>query len=393
MAKKHGKKICFVRHGYYPDDRRVLKEVAALHDEGYLIDVICLNKGHEKPTEVVNGVTVYRLSHHHKRGTLLRYAMVYGLSIVKISLMLTFLFLKKRYDCIQVNTLPDFLIFTTTIPKLLGTKIVLDMHEPTPEMYQTLYEENGSPLILKLIIFLEQLSIQFANSVFAVNDTILERYVDRGADRRKIQVVRNVPPEEFKSFESQTGNICKKGFTLITHGTVLKRYGQEVMVRAVPLLRDKIKDLNVLIIGPGEDAQRIKSLCEALNCTDIVTITGKIPYYRIGDYLKTADIGIVPLMDSPFSELCQPNKLFEYIVYDKPIICSRLAAIEESFDDSAILFFHPGSHEDLARCVLDLYHNPQKREELARQASKSFEHMMWSKTKKHYIEAINALAA
>ena len=34
--------ICVVRHGYYPEDVRVFKEIRALYKEGYSVDVICL---------------------------------------------------------------------------------------------------------------------------------------------------------------------------------------------------------------------------------------------------------------------------------------------------------------------------------------------------------------
>lgn len=389
--EKRIKKICIIRHGYFPNDRRVIKEVRALYDAGYSVDVICLNEGNEKSREVVNGVNVYRLTHQHKRGSLMRYAIEYGLSILKISIMLTVFHLKRHYDCIQVNTLPDFLVFTTVIPRLLGAKIVLDMHEPTPEMYMTIYGEKCSQKMLKLIIFLEQISIKFAHGVFAVNKTILERYVQRGANKQKLQVLRNVPPEEFGSSIVVQRENSKNGFTLLTHGTIVKRYGQEIMVRAVSLLRDKIKDLNVLIIGRGEDAPRVKSICEELGCLDIVNFTGYIPFSQVGEFLQIADVGVVPLMDSPFSELCQPNKLFEYIVYKKPVVCSRLKAVEESFDDSSIMFFEPGNYEDLARCVLELYNNPRKAERLAEQAYKCYENLMWSKAKKQYVYVIDSL--
>ena len=35
--------------------------------------------------------------------------------------------------------MPDFLIFTAVIPKLLGAKVVLDMHDLMPEVYMAKY--------------------------------------------------------------------------------------------------------------------------------------------------------------------------------------------------------------------------------------------------------------
>jgi hypothetical protein len=43
------------------------------------------------------------------------------------------LFHKKRYAVIDVSNLPDFLVFAGLHAKWKGAKIVLDMHEITPE--------------------------------------------------------------------------------------------------------------------------------------------------------------------------------------------------------------------------------------------------------------------
>jgi len=40
---------------------------------------------------------------------------------------------KRHYAVIDVNTLPDFLVFAAASAKWMGAKIVLDMHEITPE--------------------------------------------------------------------------------------------------------------------------------------------------------------------------------------------------------------------------------------------------------------------
>ena len=41
-----------------------------------------------------------------------------------------------------------------------------------------------------------------------------------------------------------------------------------------------------------------------------------------------------------------------------PIIASKTKIDDYYFDDSIIMFFKPGDHEDLARCIIDLYKNP-----------------------------------
>ncbi len=118
-------RFCVIRHGYYPEDVRVFKEVRALYEAGYSVDVICLRKTGEKRKEIVDGVCVYRLNHLHKRHSLLRYFYEYGISFLKMFVLVTVLFFRRDYKFIQVNTLPDALVFVTIIPRFFGTKSLL----------------------------------------------------------------------------------------------------------------------------------------------------------------------------------------------------------------------------------------------------------------------------
>lgn len=381
-------RVCLIRHGYYPRDPRVLKEVCALLEAGYLVDVLCLRHDGQKKMEEIDGVRVYRLSHQHQRGSLLRYLYEYCLSFLKMTVMATLLFFRNRYQCIQVNTLPDALVFVTMIPRIFGAKVLLDMQEPAPELFVTKYSSGKYKVFVKLIILLEQLSLRYANAVLTVNESLRERLIERGAQEQKIHIVRNVPDKEFyPGVLTQTNG---NGFTLLTHGMIEKRYGQEVIIRALPLIRDKIEKLRLFIAGYGQE-EYLHELAEEIGCSDIVAFTGRVPLQQIRELIVAADIGIVPLLRSPFSELCQPNKLFEYIACKRPVIAARLGAIEESFDDSCVMFFEPGNHEDLARCIIELYQSPERRRHLTENAYSRFEPICWKEAKKIYLNVVNDL--
>ena len=62
---------------------------------------------------------------------------MYFTSLLLIGFLLTFLSLINRYQTIQIHTLPDFLTFSSALPKLFGIKIVTDFHEPSPELILT----------------------------------------------------------------------------------------------------------------------------------------------------------------------------------------------------------------------------------------------------------------
>ena len=382
-------RICVIRLGYYPEDARVPKEVRALCEAGYQVDVLCLRRKGQKTRENLQGAHIYRLRHGHHRESLLRYLWEYTLGVLKMFALVTVLFSRHRYKCIQVNTLPDPLVFVTIIPRLFGAKILLDMHEPTPELFVTKYGPNRHKWALKLITLLEQMSLRYATLALTVNDTIKQRFAERGACAQKIHVVRNVPEKDFwteSAFQSTNGSL-----RLMIHGTIAERYGHETVIRAVALLRERITNLHLTIAGGGDDEEHIRRLVEELECSDIVTLSGWVSLARVRELIASADIGLVPLLRSPFSELCQPNKLFDFVSGKRAVIVSRQEAIEESFDDSCVTFFEPGNAEDLARCIMDLYQNPEKRRLLAENAFRRYQTISWHQNKKTYLSVVNSL--
>lgn len=107
------KKVLIIRHAYYPSDPRVRKEAEALIDKVYEVDVICLRNKSEQSRDNVYGVNIYRIPLSHKRRGVTRYIFEYTISFILFGVIVPFLYFKRKYDVIQVNTMPDFLGFVT----------------------------------------------------------------------------------------------------------------------------------------------------------------------------------------------------------------------------------------------------------------------------------------
>lgn len=118
------KKVCIIRQGYFPADVRARKEALALVEKGFKVDVVCMNWTNEKGAEIYKGVNIYRLPMQRHRGGMLKYLFEYLSFFYLASIKLCLLYFHNRYDFIQVNTPPDFLVFVTLIPKLLGAKVI-----------------------------------------------------------------------------------------------------------------------------------------------------------------------------------------------------------------------------------------------------------------------------
>jgi glycosyltransferase involved in cell wall biosynthesis len=391
MRKNSPLRVAVLRHGFFPRDLRVYKEVQALAEAGCEVTVICLRKPGEKPVEEDGRVRVYRLPVARRRVSRARYIMEYALSMMLIGWTISRLAFRRRFDIVQVNTLPDFLVFAALVPRMLGASVMVDLHEPTLELYETKYGDKASRFVRRILVRIERQAIGFAHHAFTVNETIRQRFIDRGSAGGKISVIRNVPAEDiFAPAEDRKAG--GSHFLVLTHGTLQSRYGQDILIRALVRLRESIPDIRLRIVGGGETEPGLRRLAHDLECSDAVEITGIVPIRKIRDHLIEADVGVVPLVKSPFSELCQPNKLFEYIALKVPVVAARVSAIEESFDETCVWFFEAGDEEDLIRVIRELYQNPVKRRIMTEHAYERYQRLRWNVAKREYLRVVERLA-
>ena len=392
--RNRAERFCFIRQAFvYPDgELSVRREVETLIEAGFESHIICLNaQTGEKfaPEEVINGVHVHRIPIVRKKTSVLRYLYEYLTFFVLAALKVTRLHLRHPFNVIQVNTMPDFLVFAAFIPKMLGAKLVVMMQEPVPELWQTLYNRRP-PRLLKMV---EQAALGFADASLTVTQQLKEVYVSRGATPDKISVILNVPEERFLTSDgSAHGNATETDqFTLICHGAIEKRYGHDTILKGIALVKSQIPGIRLRILGRGSYGNELIRQIDKLHLKEHVEYLGWVSLPRMLQELNTADIGIVAQESSPYSNLVHTNKMYEYIALGKPVIATRLNSLYAYFGEDAICYFEPGNPESLAAAILGLYLCPRKRQILVENARKLYGEYKWEKQKEIYLSVYHRL--
>jgi glycosyltransferase involved in cell wall biosynthesis len=83
--------------------------------------------------------------------------------------------------------------------------------------------------------------------------------------------------------------------------------------------------------------------------------------------------------------------MYDYLAFGKPVIASRLRAVQAYFDKGSLYYFEPGDPESLAKGVLDLYQHPDKRQALVEHSQRLYDRYRWEKQKDVYLSAYRAL--
>ena len=374
------KRVCIVRQNYFPDEDHIRKNVEALTDAGFQVDVICLRAPGEAAREEYRGGTVSRLPLTHKRTSKFRYLFEYGAFFLMAFWLLAYRSIRRRYDIVELYNVPDLIVLAAMPAKLLGSKIIFFMFEMMPEQTGDNYGLRDDSRLMRILRWAEGISVRFAHRVITVSPYQRDLIVERSRPRSEPAVVMNVPEESI--FRPGSSAYEPDGvFRVITHGSILKRYGIQTLIRAVPYLTDRIPELEVTILGDGEYRDELEQLSTELNVTNHVRFLDSIPHQLVPDMIAQADIGVVPMLIMSIL----PNKLFEYIAMKRPVVSSLSPSVTVLFDDNAIAYFTPDDEHDLARRILELYDDPARAERMAQTAHEVYDRYRWENARREYI--------
>jgi len=384
-----------IRQHHFPLEPRLRREVEALATAGHQVDVICLARPGEPRYEQMGNITVRRLPLQRRKGSSLRYLMEYSSFLLIAGLLVTVLCLRRRYDIVQANTIPDALVFAGLVPRLLRARVILDLYECMPEFFATKFQKRMEHPGVRIIAWLEQASIRFADFAITCNELMRETFVTRGASRDKLGIIMNSADREvFDPQRYPAPTRTPDRFVLICHGSIEERYGLDTTIRAVALLRDEIRGLRLEIYGEGSDRARLVQLTRYLNVEHAVSFSnGFIPMEDLLKAIAAADAGVVATKRDPFRDLVHCLKMFDYIEMRKPVIVSRTPAVNAYFDESCFQYFESDDPDDLARAIRELRANPELADRKVQHVTRVNEAYQWSHQADLYREIVEQLLA
>jgi glycosyltransferase involved in cell wall biosynthesis len=384
------KSVCLLVQNVYDVDPRVRRKAEALVAAGYIVDVLALRSANGMKTYTVNGVNVCTLSLGKKRGSLIRYALEYALFFLWAMARVTLLMKKRRYVAIDINTLPDFLVFAAIPARWMGAKLILDMHEITPEFYMSKYGVVEDSWLVRLLKYQEKISFHCADCVITITEPIQDLLIRRGLDPAKSTIVMNSVDETLfaSALSSDTVQPDPDKFVMMYHGTLTRVYGLELAVEAFSLAHANMPGAELWILGSGTEEGTLADLARKLGIPSKVKLLGRVPSTDIPKWLSRCDAGILPMRRDVFLEFAFPNKLPEFIIMGKPVLMSKLKTICHYFSDQSLAYFEPSDPADLARQMILLYRGPDLRARLSANAKREYAPLRWDLMKQRYLDLV-----
>jgi glycosyltransferase involved in cell wall biosynthesis len=382
-------RFLLIAYTTYVHDGRVKRHAEALAERGDHVDVICLDSGHNG---VRDGVNVIGLQMPRYRGaSRSSYMRSYLRFFAKASYAALRLTLVERYDVAIVCTMPDAAVLCALPAKLLGTRIVLDVHDTMPELYQDKFGGRRGAMGARLLMLEERTSARCADTVLAVHALHRARLIRAGISEHKIRTVMNAPDPAFFSAMPDRRERADGTFIVACHGTLTRRLGLDIAIEAMALVHPRIPHARLMVIGTGDYLEVARQLVARKQLERCVGFIDQVPVHELPRLLAGVDVGLVPNRASNATHLMLPVKLLDYMALGIPTIAARLRTIEHYFSEHEVRFFEPGDTAALAAAIEELHRDRARRVELAHNARRAMERIGWPAQRAEYYRAIDSL--
>lgn len=224
-----------------------------------------------------------------------------------------------------------------------------------------------------LYYLIDRLSLRFFDSVICVSEELRDQCLASGiAPQLCLYVPNGVDTEEYQRLRSSNGAKAVSGIssTRLVVGVVGRLSSEKslpTLMRAIHRLVNSGLDIELWIVGDGDQRRKLRTVAEDLEITDNVSFLGYsselVPLYEAMDIFALSSIreGL-------------PNALLEAMAMELPTVCTRVSGVPSVIEDGTNgLLVEPNSVDSLADGIGRLARDSDLREQLGTAARKTIE--------------------
>jgi glycosyltransferase involved in cell wall biosynthesis len=376
-------KIGVVVDNEFTGDLRVENEVIALVDAGFEVMVLCLNFGSKEKTEDFYGAKIIRVKvpkfFQNKLRPFVNTPFDFYSSLWKF-------FINKfvKQNKIGILHLHDLYMAKPVLKSALSKniKLILDLHENYIDaLFSYSWSRNG---ILKLFLKrknwekFESTALTRFDKVIVLSEdyksTLLKKYPFLNSS--KFLVYPNYPDhKKMLSYEIDLSILKKENdFIIFYFGVIAKRRGVFTLLEALQKLKSRFPDIKLLIIGPVDknDEPQFRSFLENKEISENIIYYPWKDIKHFPSYASISDICVSPLVKNAQHESGIANKIFQYMLFAKPLIVSNcIPQARLTKEQECGVVFRSEDPIDLADKIIDLYNSEDLRKRMGENGRKA----------------------
>jgi len=388
-------RIVLVVHAVYPGDPRVRRQSDALIGAGHEVDLLCL-RGPGEPAEERDGpMRIVRLPVNRVfrgfAGHLAEYLAFAGLAAVRLAREHR----RRRYDLVQVATVPDFLAFAAAPLRLGGVPLLLDLHEDMPAFFRDRFANPLLRPLHPLVSGTARAAAATATEVITVHEPLRQLSIARGVAPERIGVVMNSADTRlFDAVRHPRRPFRYDGeLRLIHHSNLQRIYGLDIAVEAVARIDPDDLPHRLDVYGDGPFRPEVEAAIARTRTAGRVRLHGRVPIDELPGLLAASDIALVPSRPEPYLDLSLSTKLLEAAAMGVPTVASDLATFRAHFSGDAVRYVPGGDPAALAGAIRELAADPAAANALGEEAQRQARRYAWEEQAARYVAIVERLIA
>lgn len=359
MGKRSRTRICYAgtyERGY-PRNRLVIQ---ALQDTGAAVEeahVAVFERQADK-----SGLAILTML-----GLAIQLGLAYLRLVPEVALRLL------RCDALAVGYIGQLdMLALAPVARVMGRPVIFN---PLVTLTDTLIEDRrrfGEGSIPgRLVSLLDRLALRLADVVLVDTPENGEYLEERfGVSPERIAVLPVGADEEiFYPASKQHDN---DHLDMLFYGKFIPLHGLETIIRAAKLLQDRDAAVRLELVGLGQEYERMRELARTLGVRTIIW-TDWIPFQRLGERIRRADVVLGVFDDGPKAGRVIPNKVHQSLACGVATITRSSPALENLLTDGqSALLVPPADPAALARSIIRLQ-DDELRERIASNGRRAWE--------------------
>ena len=183
----------------------------------------------------------------------------------------------------------------------------------------------------------------------------------------------------------------EKYFTLLSVGRLIKRKGQDLVIKSLINLKKIIPELKYEIVGNGPEEIRLKNLVKGYNLEKIVNFNGEVNKKELNRIYSNCNIFVLP------TKFIKPNDIegfgivfIEANSFSKPVIGGKTGGVAEAIENGKSGFLiNPNSKKELYDKIIQLYKNRKLLKKIGNYGKKRVINKFYRKKNKKFVKFLN----
>ncbi len=340
-------KILMILESEFPPDVRVENEILALTEAGHEVHLACTTRKNRPEDEKFGKAFI-----HRKKIS----KFIYKTSVGCLKFPFYFNFWRnflfsicsrEGFDAVHISDLPLSKI-GQEIKERFNTWLIIDLHENWPALLKT--AAHTRTIAGRLLssnrqwVEYERRMLPDADKIITVVEEARDRIINLGIDPEKIYIVSNTI--NYDGLNIKAARKDPAVFTMFYGGAINRHRGLQIVLEAVKKCVVKGINIRFWIVGDGSYRKILEKLSKSLELEPYVKFLGHKPFLEMLEILAESDVAIIPHIRNDNNDASSPNKLYQYMYLNKPIISSDCTSLKRIINQTHTGFIYKNDSSD-----------------------------------------------